>query len=62
MHRRDKALCGSKKGEISLWHVIQFVEEVCVGEFIGLGRFAGRVVTVVSSVDGGHIFSHFSFE
>jgi hypothetical protein len=27
-----------------------------------LGRFAGRVVTVVSSVDGGHIFSHFSFE
>jgi hypothetical protein len=53
MHCRNKAFCGFKKGEISLWHVIQFVDEVCVGEF------DGRVEAIVSSAECGNMFSHF---
>jgi hypothetical protein len=53
MHGRNKALCGSEKGEISLWHVIPFVDEVCVDEF------DGRVEAMVVNPEGGNIFSHF---
>jgi len=51
-------LCRFEESEVSLGHVVPFIKEVHVGEFVGLGGFGQRVEPIISGVGDGHIFGH----